>query len=368
MEKSSEVAEKYSEYKNIALIGIGGSNLWTIAIHEALGKTAEKHIEFFDTVDSEATERWISMFEEKLKKWERCVIIVISKSGTTTETLALADILYKRLFLRFREYISIVTLSDPHSKLDTLAQTEWWERLHIPPMVGGRYSVLSSVGIFPLELLGYDTNELIRWAREIIELYLQNPTDSPINERARLLYNSFAAGRNIHEHWFFSKKLESLGKWYRQLLAESIGKVQADWTSVGITPSTAIGTTDLHSIAQLNLAHTGDKVISIVWLKGQESTLLKVSNSPFTSILPNIVWKEHTTIMQAALLWFEKAVWEKNIPHTVEYLEDNRAYDIGRWMASRMLEVALLGEMFWVNPFDQPNVEDYKIHMKKALG
>jgi glucose-6-phosphate isomerase len=88
---------------------------------------------------------------------------------------------------------------------------------------------------------------------------------------ASSLAGEYKNGRNIFEHFFFAKNLENLGKWYRQLLAESVGKIQKDGQSIGITPTTSIGTTDLHSVAQLDLAHTRDRSMAVVSLRSKNS-------------------------------------------------------------------------------------------------
>jgi glucose-6-phosphate isomerase len=407
-DERKKLVEKYKSVENIALVWIWGSNLGTIAIHESLRDNdilGEKNISFFDTPDPEYTKQAIESIEIMLEAGENLLIIVISKSGTTTETLALADILYRKLFLPYRSQVDIVTISDPLSKLDNLAKSEWWDRLNLPPKVGGRYSVFSNVGLFPLALLGYDTDELLVGARDALSDFLHPGEKSRVQSEAMTLFAWYNSGRNIYEHWFFAKKLESLGKWYRQLLAESIGKIKQkkeeisqkqeiqgsenfskwvclstnDWEkfdtdtevrsfseiSVGITPSTALGTIDLHSIAQLDLAHTKDRMIHIVSLVSDDD--FEVGNSPFTSILWDIVWKKATEILSAAISGFEQALREKWVPVSKSALKNKSCYDIGYWMQSKMLEVALLGELFEIDPFDQPNVEDYKKHMKTAL-
>ncbi len=367
-DERKKLVEKYKSVENIALVWIWGSNLGTIAIHESLRDNdilGEKNISFFDTPDPEYTKQAIESIEIMLEAGENLLIIVISKSGTTTETLALADILYRKLFLPYREQVDIVTISDPLSKLDNLAKSEWWDRLNLPPKVGGRYSVFSNVGLFPLALLGYDTDELLDGARDALSDFLHPGEKSRVQSEAMMLFAWYNSGRNIYEHWFFAKKLESLGKWYRQLLAESIGKIKITGNSVGITPSTALGTIDLHSIAQLDLAHTKDRMIHIVSLVSDDD--FEVGNSPFTSILWDIVWKKATEILSAAISGFEQALMEKWVPVSKSIMSNKSPYDIGYWMQSKMLEVALLGELFEIDPFDQPNVEDYKKHMKTAL-
>ena len=116
--------------------------------------------------------------------------------------------------------------------------------------------------------------------------------------------------RHIFEQWFFSKKLEKLGYWYRQLLAESVGKIHVDGHSIGITPVVANGTVDLHSIAQLVLAHTSERSVTLITEKSHTSEIT-VPDSPFAPVLPNIVGKTFTTILSAAHYGFGLALQEK---------------------------------------------------------
>lgn len=115
---------------------------------------------------------------------------------------------------------------------------------------------------------------------------MQDPKNHQSTKVALGIYKDFPQ-RNLFQHWFFSKKLENLGKWYRQLLAESIGKEKTDGTSVGITPTVSIGTIDLHSVAQLEIAHSEDRSIAIIETR-QSSAEHIIGESPFLDILPDI--------------------------------------------------------------------------------
>ncbi len=140
-------------FESMIVIGIGGSNLGTIAVSEALAKnTNRKKLYFQDTTDTEATEQILSEILQRLIDGEKVVITVISKSGSTAETIALADRVYA-LKESHRENVAIVTISDPDSKLDMLSKNKEWYHLNLPNMVGGRYSVMSNVGLFPLEFI-----------------------------------------------------------------------------------------------------------------------------------------------------------------------------------------------------------------------
>ncbi len=371
LEESKKLAKEFSDFENIAIIGIGGSNLGTAAIYDALNKSIESHIPrkwvyFFDTTDTEYTlTTLIDKVEKKLIADEKIILTVISKSGTTTETIALASTIYNILIPKYEKHVEIVTISDEDSKMDRLALSKWWKNLHIPKMVGGRYSVFSNVGIFPLTFMGLDTDELIEWARQSLEDFLKNPESHKSTEVATGVYKDFPQ-RNLFQHWFFSKKLENLGKWYRQLLAESVGKERMGRTSVGITPTVAIGTIDLHSVAQLEIAHSEDRSIAIIETK-QSSDEHIIGASPFLDIIPDIRGKSFEKIMKSGAEWFRSALLSRNVPVYSYVLSTDTPYDIGYWLQTKMIEVALIWYFFDVNPFDQPNVEEYKIGMRNAL-
>lgn len=257
-----------------------------MAIYSAAESLAhkDKSVFFFDTTDPTDAKNTIEKIENKLEKGEKLVLTVISKSGGTTETLGFAAWISHMLLSRFSDQIAIVTISNENSKLDKVATKENWNRLHLPEKVGGRFSVFSAVGIFPLIFLGIDAEKLLNGAKNAITDFTKNPENHISYQVAETLAKNFPE-RNIFEHWFFSKKMENLGKWYRQLLAESIGKTRKN-DSVGITPVIAIGTIDLHSVAQLSLAHPNDRSVAIISEKYQDEIIIK--NSPFLEILPHL--------------------------------------------------------------------------------
>jgi glucose-6-phosphate isomerase len=148
-----KVLDALKGFESMIVIGIGGSNLGTIAVSEALAKnTNGKKLYFLDTPDTEATEDILKEVLTRITHGEKVAITVISKSGSTAETIALADRVYA-LKESHRENVAIVTISDPDSKLDMLSKNKEWYHLNLPNMVGGRYSVMSNVGLFPLEFI-----------------------------------------------------------------------------------------------------------------------------------------------------------------------------------------------------------------------
>lgn len=337
--------------KLIIVVGIGGSNLGTMAIQEALGKTG---ILYADTVDPDYLQFIITEMQNVLRQGSQVLINVISKSGTTTETIANFEVLYnvlKRHRKDGEKYVVVTT--DKDSKLWSLAMKQGWSVLEIPKDVGGRYSVFTAVGLFPLGMLGINIKQLLEGARTV-------KIDSCAIS-ASILFNAYKKGLIIYDHFMFAKSFESLGKWYRQLLAESCGK-----DKVGITPTVSIGSIDLHSMAQLYLDGPNNKLTNFV--STSFNSLVKVPfYNEFNSLVENLQKKELNHLMHAIFLGV-KATYKKNKRAFTETLISKSEQDIGEFMQFKMLETILLAKLLNVNPFDQPAVELYKSETRKILG
>ena len=193
----------------------------------------------------------------------------MSKSGGTTETIANFEILLnilKKYKKKYEKYVVVTT--DKDSKLWNLSLKKGFDTLEIPKKVGGRFSVLSSVGLFPLGIIGVDIYQLLKGAKLMKNSCLnKNIIKNPAALSASLIYLHRLNDIKIHDLFIFNYDLESLGKWYRQLMGESIGK-EYDKNMIrvfeGITPTVSIGSTDLHSMAQLYLGGPYDKFTTFV--------------------------------------------------------------------------------------------------------
>jgi len=361
-----EAASKLKKRLNpvlIVVIGIGGSNLGTIAIQEALlGKNYNLHnkikIMYADTVDPDSLQSIIIEMQNTLRQGSQVLLNVISKSGTTTETIVNFEILYnvlKRHRKDADEYV--VATTDKNSKVWDLAIKKAWSVLEIPKNVGGRYSVFSPVGLFPLAMLNLNIRDLIKGAREMKSLCLSDKSPAAIG--ATELYDS---KKPIYDLFMFSSDFESLGKWYRQLLAESCGK-----TKKAITPTVSIGSTDLHSVAQLYLGGPDDKLTTFITTIFKNK--LNLPDYPeFNSIVNNIQKKEINMIMRA-ISQGTKIAYKKNKRIFNEIRFDGKSeYNMGAFMQLKMIETILLAKLLNVNPFDQPAVEKYKSETRKLLS
>ena len=305
--------------KYFILIGIGGSDLGTKAVYDAL-------LGYYDTVEPTRFPKLIVLdtvdkkFREKVQKLDSIFVNVVSKSGTTLET---AD-------------------NSAYFKIDTVTSVKnspLWKKYHdaahleIPEAVSGRFSVFSAVGLFPLAVLGFDLVKFLEGAMAAVS-QLQ-----AIEVFAQKLFDSYQQGKHILTFFFFHPELETLGKWCTQLFAESLGK-----KGTGFTPITTIGTTDLHSMEQLFLDGPKNKFTLFIKSKSDGN---KVVDAVYESVKETYVSKE---------LPFEEVIFDK--------IDEEQ---LGNFMMFMMLTVAYLGKLFGVNAFDQPAVEEYKKLAKQKL-
>ncbi len=364
--------------KYIILIGIGGSNLGTIAIQEAvLGKlynlkNPPLKILYTDTVDTDTVYDINSIIENTLKNGENIIINIVSKSGGTTETIANFEILegvLKKYKTQYEKYIVVTT--DKDSKLWNLALSKGFETLEIPKKIGGRYSVFSSVGLFPLGMLGIDLDQLLQGAKLKKNKCLnQSIEKNPAALSAALIYQHRLKGINIHDLFLFNSDLESMGKWYRQLMGESIGKeydINNNRVFEGITPTISIGSTDLHSMAQLYLGGPYDKFTTFVKIKKNREIVNTPNQPEYSDLVKGIQSKPLNYIMDAILNGVKRAFKKGKRPYIEITLPDKSAFSIGQFMQFKEMEIIYLGHLLKINPFNQPNVESYKTETKMIL-
>jgi glucose-6-phosphate isomerase len=381
LSKVKEVIQKKSELnpKYIVVVGIGGSNLGTIAVQEAvLGKLYNQlnpkvKILYSDTVDSDLMDDTIKIIEPVLKKGDNVIINGISKSGGTTETIANFEVVVELLKKYRQDYEKyIVVTSNNESNFWNLGVEFGFDCLEIPKLVGGRYSVFSPVGLFPLGLIGVDLDELLKGAALIKKRCLNKDfKGNPAAISAALLYSNHNKGKTINDMFLFSTDLESIGKWYRQLMGESIGKEHdKDNKQVfnGITPTVSIGSTDLHSMAQLYLGGPHDKYTTFISLENNNSDIKVPNFEKYSKLVDKIQGKPFKVLMGAILKGVQVAFANGKRPFSEIILKDKSENSIGQLLQFKMIEMMYLGYLMNVNPFDQPNVEDYKKETKEILS
>lgn len=338
--------------KYVVVVGIGGSNLGAKAVYDALigYKDAVKddnrpQIIFFDTNDEKIIKANTEHILKNTIDAQEILIVIISKSGTTIETAANADYLIRELKNKISNIEErTITITDENSPLWQSAIKRGIAKLAIPKPIGGRYSVFSAVGLLPLMAAGIDVLEFRKGALQVSKLcFSRELAKNPAVSGAIFLGYWRKQNKSIHDIFFFNPELESLGKWYRQLLGESIGKSE----EAGITPTVSIGTTDLHSMGQLYLRGPRDK------------TTLFVSSAE--------QGKSFGEIMKAALSGTEIVYEKHNSPFAEAIFDGITASELGAFMQWKMIETMYLAKILSVNAFDQPDVESYKKETAKIL-
>jgi glucose-6-phosphate isomerase len=378
--KVRQAIGKYLQLKPAYLIavGIGGSNLGTIAVQEAvLGKlcnqlTASTKVLYADTVDSDGINNIITLIKPILERGGNIVLNVVSKSGTTTETIANAEVLIDLLRKHKKDYKKCISVtSDKDSELWNIAVREGFNVLEIPKRVGGRYSVFSPAGLFPLGLLGIDIERLLEGATYMREACVDtNIEENPAAISAAIQYLNYESGKNISDLFLFANDLESLGKWCRQLMAESLGKEfnkKGETVNVGITPVISIGSTDLHSMAQLYLGGPYDKFTTFLSVENSNSHINVPTLKGYSKLVFGIQGKSLESVMGAIVEGTKAAFRKGGRPFMEVKLPCKSEYSIGQFLQFKMIETIFLGYLLDVNPFDQPNVESYKEETRKIL-
>jgi glucose-6-phosphate isomerase len=342
------------------VVGIGGSNLGAQAVYEALyGKEGNLHfpLYFADTVDSDRIYALLHRAEHVLKNKRTILITVISKSGTTTETIAnfecFLQLLKKYEPNKYHEFVIVIT--DKDSALWKSAEEHKFDRLAIPKNIGGRYSVFTAVGLAPLIFAQVDVDELIKGAQAA-----NIPAAATSASTVAIHYEQ---GKNIHNIFVFDAALESIGKWYCQLMGESLGK-----DGKGITPIVSVGSTDLHSVGQLYLGGPRDKVTTFITVRHSHHEVRVPEMSEYDALVPHLQGKSFATIMKAISDGTQQAYIENKIPFISIEFPKKSAFYVGQVMQTKMYQIIMIGHLLDVNAFDQPHVELYKIQTRKILA
>lgn len=366
------------ELKYIIVIGIGGSNLGAKAVYDALGGCTDivepdrfPKIIFADTLDPESAWSLKNFLTQRITNPEEILVNAISKSGSTLETIAYTEFIMNILCERFAHaFDRLVVTTDSASRFSKEAALKQCALLEIPQKIGGRFSVLSSVGLFPLACAGINIFHLLEGAQEMRTTCLASDmAQNPAALSAGILFWHAVRGIRINDNFMFHSELESLGKWYRQLLGESIGKehnVRGETIHAGITPTVSIGSTDLHSVGQLYIGGPKDKITTLVCAKSQENSQVPESTQ-FGNLVPDIKGKSFYTIMNAIFEGVKTAYKNAELPFMEIALSEISPRELGAFMQFKMIEVMCLGFLLNVNAFDQPHVEAYKNETKKIL-
>ena len=331
---------KYRKFKNIRVIGMGGSILGTQAIYNFLNYKIKKKFYFLDNLNS-------YKYKKKEKKY---LNIIVSKSGNTLETIFNANIFIKK------NDKNIFITENKKTYLFNLAQELKSEIIHHNNFIGGRYSVLSEVGMLPAELMGLKTNNFKQYNNLIKNnLFLNtliNNVQSTLNCIKNKKYNSIILN--------YDKNSQNLFYWYQQLIAESLGK-----NAKGLLPIISLMPKDNHSLMQLYLDGIKNNFYTIFYVKEKKS--LKINNKNILNSDKFLKNQDLDKIIYAQKKATENIFLKKNIPfRSIEvYKRDEKT--LGELFCFFVLETVLIAKALNINPYDQPAVELIKKETNKLL-
>lgn len=356
-----------SSLKYIFVIGIGGSSLGSRAICEALSPHNDYlPIYYLESINSKTLNE-IKRIIDGIKSSDEFVVNIISKAGGTTETIA-NYALFEDMVSHIDGYKDrIVVTTTKESELAKVALKEKYNLLYLSKNISGRFSVFTAVGLFPLCLAGYPIGSLLDGAKSIAERI-----EAPHDETRRFAEDIMASindGIHIIDFFFFNPELESLGKWGRQLYAESLGKEMSlsnREVHTGITPTVTIGTEDLHSMLQLYYAGPKDRLTLLIPPMPTENYV--IHSNCFTSLIDGLSEKTVYDVNSSIYAGVNAAFDENKLMHTEMHFSGISSEMLGAFMQWNMQVVSSLAKALNIDAFNQPNIEDYKKITRRLLS
>ena len=359
-------------FDNLVIIGIGGSALGARTLRDALlgpvwnerskeKRAGKPRIYILDNVDPEGVLDTVEHLDLR-----RTLFNVVSKSGSTAETMALYLVIEGMLIEEVgKEKLGehFVFTTDPeHGALRSIAEAEGIESLPIPEKVGGRFSVLSSVGLFPAALAGLDAAGLLAGAAQADE-YCRTPVlhENPAGMMAMLLHTAHTdSGASIHVMMPYAERLRSFSFWFQQLWAESLGKAHdcsGNIVHTGPTPLPAVGVTDQHAQVQLFIEGPADKVIIFLALTGSRPDIEIGTHRASVPSADYLGGRTLGQLMDAERLATAEALRRGGRANMTLEMESLDASTLGELFMLMSVATVYAGALYDVNPLDQPGVE-----------
>ena len=334
---SKKLFGKLKKYRNIQLIGMGGSILGSKAIYNFLKHKIKKNFQFFDNLISTVPN---SDNKKKLN-------LIVSKSGNTVETIINSNVLIKKT------NTNIFLTGNRNSYLINLAKKLRSDVIFHNDFIGGRYSVLSEVGMLPAELMGFDKKKFRRFNSLIKNKNFLNSLVANVSNTIALSnqkkFNSIILN--------YDERSLDLFHWYQQLIAESLGKRKK-----GILPIISLLPRDNHSVMQLYLDGFRNNFFTFFYVKDEIKN--KRYDTNFTSTKSKFIKKSLSEIREAKFFATKKVFKKKKIPFRSFYIKKRNEESLGELFTFFILETILLGMAMKVNPYNQPSVELIKKETK----
>ena len=365
------VSDLKADCDTLVVFGIGGSALGNIALQTALNpymyniddkQRSGPRLFVFDNVDPVQLSSFFDWLGDDL---DRTIFNVISKSGRTSETAA--QFLYARKLLidklgpdAPKKHI-IATTNENEGTLRTIVQNEGYRSLIVPEGVGGRFTVLSAVGLFSAAMCGIDIDLLLEGACEMdarvsSEDFMQNP--AAIN--AAINYHFYNRAKRNSVIMPYSYALKDMADWYRQLWAESLGKstdLSGKQVFIGPTPIKALGTTDQHSQVQLYREGPNDKLFTFLEVENFDRDIVTGPAPECAPELDFLAGKNLSSLLNNEKKATEYALLEAKRPCLTVTFPEVNAHTVGQLIYLFEVTTSFMGALFNINPYDQPAVE-----------
>jgi len=365
--KKLDVRQTLETITDVVVVGIGGSSLGAKAIYNFLEplNNLMRRLHFLDSTDPIAIRNCC----QKLNL-DTSHFLIISKSGTTIETIAIYKYLLGITANHAQKEPPFTFITDKGSPLEAHAKEINALVVNIQDNVGGRFSVLSSVGIVPLALAGIDIEELLKGANKIRQSffgvgYMQ---DTLLNKATFYAKNSTTY--NINAIFSYAESLHSFNQWYVQLWGESLGKRQLNSAfNVGQTPIGLTGPKDQHSFLQLLVEGTRNKTVSFIKMSHFEDSLkiplIKLKNLESLDVINGVHFSDLINTQADAII--ESLKQSERIPLDEIIIDKQDAFSIGQLIYYFELLTSLVGDLLNINTYNQPGVESGKNILMKKL-
>ena len=339
--------KKFKKYKNIIIVGLGGSSLGTMAIHSLFEEKIKKNVIFLNSLDLNKIKKINST------KGKNSLFLIISKSGETLEVLTNINYLSN---INFNKSNTIIITEKKNNSLYKFSKRKNIELVEHNKFIGGRYSVLTEVGMVPCFLMGLNIKSL----RNFFSKKLPNSFITTLRESVNL-NNEIYKSKSISSLIFltYSSKLHNLVLWCQQLISESLGK-----KNLGILPVLSPAPKDHHSLLQLYLDGPRDKIFYIISLKEEDKKLSKNIFNEKYSFLKKKTFNQIKNAQKEALI---KTLRLKKIPYKEFFMSDKTEKGVTEFLVFFMLETIITAKLLGINPFNQPAVEQVKILTKNIL-
>ncbi len=346
---STQELKNFKKFNSITIVGMGGSILGAEAIYFFLKSKIKKKVYFFNDINEE---KFLNLKKKRLL--DKTLFLIISKSGNTIETLS--NLLSLNIIKKNAKNIIIVS-EKKNNVLYELSNKYNLFYVEHKNYIGGRYSVLSEVGLVPAFLMGLDIQKL----RKNLKKYLNDKNKYFLKDSAIKISNMLLNSRFSNIIFLnYVPQLEKFLYWCQQLIAESLGK-----KGRGFLPVISSAPKDHHSLLQLYLDGPKNKIFYI--FSNEKKYPIKIKSKKLTNQMRYIHNKNLSEIKIAQKNAFIQSVKKKNIPYREFKILNFNEDTLGELFSYFMLEVVLVGKITNVNPFDQPAVEDVKINTKKRL-